>query len=628
MRTKLGIAQKLNKPILLFSIVLLIKSAVAWFVVFNDGPNWSMVLTEIPFFMIVFSLIEWLASKRKILYYMIANLLITVIYFAVLMYYKYYGVIATYHALQQADKVTKVGESTYSLITPYYLFIFVDIVFFLFFMFRPKYIAKWKERGTVRMSRPALIAVSAVSFGLCIFNVWPNHASMNEIKKAESMGILNYEVYTLFADTTEEEELIDSKEINQQAVNEVKGITEPAVPQYFGADKGSNLIVVQMESLQNFLIGLTVDGQEITPNLNKLVRENTYFSNFYTNAGQGTTSDAEFAVNTSFYAPKNEPATSSDYMNKSVPSLPRLLSGNGYDTATFHTNSVEFWNRKALYPAIGFDKYYDQSFFGTEDQIAFGSSDEVLFAKTVPQLAAMNAKDKPFYVMVISMSAHHPYHIPESKYKMELPERLEGTLLGNYIRAQNYADYAMGQFLEGLKASGVWDDSLVVFYGDHQGVPMYTLGSEEKELINGLVGHDYGYTDMFNIPFIVHSPGGSLPAEIDRTGAQVDILPTVANLLGVSVQNQLHFGEDLLNQQSNLIPTRHFLPTGSFINNESIYVTGAGYADGSNYSLKDNSITEGGSTEAQFTAAQRLLNMSNSYLLQLPDRVNRPQNQP
>lgn len=620
MNSKWGIARKLNKPIILFSIVLLIKSAVAWFVVFNDGPNWSMVLTEIPFFMIVFSLIEWLATKRKILYYMIANLLITVIYFAVLMYYKYYGVIATYHALQQADKVTKVGESTYSLITPYYLFIFVDIVFFLFFMFRPKYIAKWKERGTVRMSRPALIAVSAVSFGLCIFNVWPNHASMNEIKKAESMGILNYEVYTLFADTTEEEEIIDSQEITQQSVNAVKGITEPAVPQYFGADQGKNLIVVQMESFQNFLIGLTIDGQEITPNLNKLARENTYFSNFYTNAGQGTTSDAEFAVNTSFYVPKNEPATSSDYMNKSVPSLPRLLSANGYDTATFHTNSVEFWNRKALYPAIGFDRYYDQSFFGTGDQIAFGSSDEVLFAKTVPQLAAMNAEDKPFYAMVISMSAHHPYHIPEDKYEMVLPGRFEGTLLGNYIRAQNYADYAMGQFLEELKDSGVWDDSLVVFYGDHQGVPMYTLGSEEKELINGLVGHEYGYTDMFNIPFIVHSPGGALPAEIDRTGAQVDILPTVTNLLGISVQNQLHFGEDLLNQESNLIPTRHFLPSGSFINDESIYVTGAGYADGSNYSLTDNTIIEGGSTEAQFTAAQRLLNMSNSYLLQLPDR--------
>ncbi|MEC0372206.1 LTA synthase family protein [Paenibacillus chibensis] len=609
-----------NGPILLFSFILLLKGAVAWFVVFDDGPSWSMVLTEIPFFMIVFSLIEWFATKRKILYYMIANLCITLIYFSVLMYYKYYGVIATYHALQQVDKVTKVGESTYSLITPYYLFIFVDIVFFLFFMFRPKYIAKWKERGSKRMNRMVLIVITAVSFGLCVFNIWPNHASMNEIKKAESMGILNYEVYTLFADTREKDEIIDSKEITQQAVNDLKGTDTPATPQYWGADKGKNLIVVQMESFQNFLIGLKVDGQEITPNLNKLVQENTYFNNFYTNAGQGTTSDAEFVVNTSFYVPKNEPATSSVYMKKELPSLPKLLSSNGYDTATFHTNSVEFWNRQDLYKAIGFGKYYDQSFYGDDDHIAFGASDEVLYDKTVPELAKIDTGDKPFYAMVISMSAHHPYRMPEEKVKINLPEEYDGTLLGDYIRAQNYADYAMGQFLEDLKTSGLWEDSLIVFYGDHQGVPMYTLGSKEKDLMEQLIGHEYGYTDMFNIPFIVHSPSGQLPAVMERTGGQIDIMPTVANLLGVSMEHQLHFGEDLFNQETNLIPLRHFLPTGSFLNDQTMYVTGKGYEDGSNFSLKDNSMTPDGSTEAQFTAAQRLLDLSNSYIMQLPDQ--------
>lgn len=617
MNTKFDIR---NRPIYLFSLVLLIKCAVAWYVVFSNGPNWGMVFTEIPFFFIVFCLIEWLSSKRKILYYMIANLFISLIYFSVLMYYKYYGVIATYHALQQVDKVTKVGESTYSLITPYYLFIFVDIVFFLFFMFRSKYIAIWKQRGEIRMNKAVLLLLTCASIALCIFNIWPNHASMNEIKKAESMGILNYEVYTLFADTTEEAEIIPAQEITQDNVDKLKGIIEPEKPQYVGADKGKNLIVVQMESFQNFLIGLTVDGQEITPNLNRLVKENTYFNHFYTNAGQGTTSDAEFVVNTSFYVPNHEPATSSEYMHKSLPSLPRLLSSAGYHSATFHTNSVAFWNRKALYKAIGFDRYYDQSFFGQEDAIAFGSSDEVLFAKTLPELSLMDAEDKPFYAMVISMSAHHPYHLPESKYHMKLPERYEGTLMGDYILAQNYADYAMGQFIEGLKTSGLWDDSLIVFYGDHQGLPIYTLSGEEKEWMEELIGHEYGYTDMFNVPFIVHSPGADLPAELDKTGGQIDILPTVANLLGVPLQDQLHFGEDLLNEQLNLIPFRHFLPSGSFLNNSSLYLTGNDYKDGTNYSLKDNSIEKSGSTEAQFQAGERLLNMSNSYLVQLPDR--------
>lgn len=609
-----------NKPFLIFSFILLLKCAVAWFVVFSDGPNWSMLLTEIPFFFIVFGLIEWMASKRKFLYYMIANLLISVIYFAVLMYYKYYGVIATYHALEQADKVTKVGESTYSLLDPYYLFIFVDIVVFMFFMFRPKYIAIWKERGmNRRMNRTALLGIISVSLAICVFNIWPNHASMNENKKAERMGILNYEVYTIFADTTEKKEMIDSKEITQQSVDATKGITEPVSPKYWAAAQGKNLIVVQMESFQNFLLGLSIDGQEVTPNLNKLISSEHYFNNFYTNAGQGTTSDAEFVVNTSLYVPHHEVATSSNYMTKELPSLPKLMKANGYNTATFHTNSVEFWNRKTLYKVLGFDKYYDQSFYGDDDHIAFGSSDEVLYAKTVPELVKMDAKDDPFYAMVISMSAHHPYKMPESKFKMTLPKRYEGTLVGDYVLAQNYADYAMGQFLDELKSSGLWDDSVIVFYGDHQGVSLYSLDGNEKSLMEEMVGHEYGYTDMFNVPFIVHAPGINQPTVYTQTGGQIDILPTVANLLGISMKDQLHFGEDLMNQQTNLLPVRHFLPTGSFINDTSLYLTGVDYDDGNNYNLIDGSETEGGSTQAQFDAVQRLLNMSNSYILQRPD---------
>ncbi len=611
-----------NKPIILFSFILLLKSAVAWFVVFSDGPTWSMLLTEIPFFIVVFGLIEWMASKRKFLYYMIANLFITLIYFAVLMYYKYYGVIVTYHALEQADKVTKVGESTYSLLDPYYLFIFVDIVVFMCYMFRPKYIANWKERGVNRrMNRPALFGIISVAIALCLFNIWPNHASMNETKKAESMGLLSYEVYTIFADSTEDEEIIDSKDISQSSVNELKGIIEPESPLYWEADKGKNLIVVQMESFQNFLIGLTIDGQEITPNMNKLVKNEYYFDNFYSNAGQGTTSDAEFVVNTSLYVPHHEAATSSKYMDKTLPSLPKLMQANGYQTATFHTNSVEFWNRVALYKAIGFDKYYDQSFYGDDDHIAFGSSDEILYAKTVPELAKLDAQADPFYAMVISMSAHHPYKLPESKFKIKLPERFEGTLVGDYIQAQNYADYAMGQFLDGLKSNGLWDDSVIAFYGDHQGLPLYSLSGAEKDLMKEMVGREYGYTDMFNIPFVIHAPGAVQPVEFSQTGGQVDILPTLANLLGISVKDQLHFGEDLLNQQTNLLPVRHFLPSGSFINDTSMYLTGVSYADGTNYNLTDNSITKGSSTEAQFNAVDRLLNMSNSYILQLPDLV-------
>lgn len=610
-----------GRTLVTFGLILLLKSAVAWYVIFGDVMNWGLLFTELPFIITVLGLVEWFATKRKILYYMAANFLLTLIYFAVFMYYKYYGVIATYHTLNQAKKITNISESTYSLMTPYYLILFIDITFFVLCMFLPKFITKWKTQGMQRMKRGTLFIIISLSVGICVFNVWLNHASMNDLKKAESMGILNFEVYTLLSDSNKDENIIDDKQITQQAIDQLKDRTTSEVADYFGVDKDMNLIMVQMESMQNFLIGLELNGQEITPNLNRLIREDTYFNNFYTNVGQGTTSDAEFVVNTSFYVPNNEPATSSSYMNKSLPSLPRLMSENGYYTSTFHTNTVEFWNRKELYKSIGFDTYYDQSFFGSDDYIAFGSSDEVLFRKTAEELSVLNSQNQPFYSMVISMSAHHPFHLPKWKDKIILPEEYKDTLVGNYIRSQNYADYAIGLFLEELKDRGLWDNSLVLFYGDHHGVPMYMLNSTEKSLMNQLIGHEYGYTDMFNIPLIIHSPSGQLPSIIENTGGQVDILPTVANLLGVSIKNQLHFGQDLLNSSSNLIPIKHFLPIGSFINDNSMYVTGNEYSDGISYSLVDNSIIEGSATEVQFSKAQRLLDLSNSYLLQLPNQA-------
>jgi lipoteichoic acid synthase len=608
------------RPFIIFSIILVLKCVVAWYVVFHDRAEWRILITELPFFMIVFTLIEWFASKRKILYYIFANFMITLIYFAVLMYYKYYGVIATYHALQQVEKVTRVGESTYSLISPHYLIVFADVAIFLFFMFRPAYIERWKERGKARIHRKVLIIISVVSLVLCLINIWPNHVSMNEIKKANSMGILNYEVYRMFADTTDVEELVDPTEITQQEINALKGDESSVIPQYHGADKGKNLIVVQMESLQNFLVGLTLDGMEVTPNLNRLAKDASYFQHFFTNAGQGTTSDAEFSVNTSFYVPKNEPATSSDYMNKALPSLPRLLDANGYYSVTYHTNSVDFWNRQSLYEALGFDRYYDMNFFGTDDYIAFGSSDEVLYDKVIPELVKLDSLNQPFYSMILSMTAHHPFHLPKEKQRMVLPERYQGTLIGNYFLAQHYADYALGLFIERLKSSGLWDNSVVVIYGDHQGLPKYSLTKEENSLMHQLIGHKYGYTDMFNVPLIVHSPGAELPDVMELTGGQVDILPTIVNLLGVSLQQQLHFGVDLYNRNDNLIPFRHFLPMGSFLNTSNLYVTGNAYSDGTNYSLYSHEVTQSGSTEEQFKAAQRLLQLSHSYLQQLPDR--------
>ncbi len=595
---------------------MLLKSYLAWMVIFDDVMPWKPLITEIPFIWLVFSLIEWFASKRKLAAYMSVNLLLTAIFFAAIMYYKYYGVIVTYHALEQVNQVTAVSNSVFSLMDPYYLLIFTDIIVMFVLLWRSDRVKKWKIRHAKKEKRKFVPIVFVFSLMLCLFQIMPNRASMNEIVKAQEMGILNYEAYTIFQQ--ENTELADAKTITQDKINELKGLgASDQEALLSGVAQGKNLIIIQMESYQQFLMNLKIDGKEITPNMNKLARESLYFPNFFQNVGQGNTSDAEFVVNTSFYIPPRGAATQ-HYADRVLPSLPKLLQAEGYDTATFHTNVVEFWNRGELYKALGFNRYYDKAFFGEDDKLFFGASDDALYSKTAAELKKMHDTGKPFYAQVISMSAHHPYTIPEVKYRMTLPERYDGTFVGDYIRSQNYADDALGKFIEQLKKDGIWDNSMVVVYGDHLGLPIYSLDNKDKELMHEIYGRDYNSGDMINIPLIIHGEG--LQPEVkEQVGGQIDLLPTVSNLLGVSLDQQLHFGQDLLNNtDNNLLPERYYLPSGTFINNTTLYIPGIGFEDGTKHPLPSSDEKSTQASQEEFERALQLLHLSDSYVRQLP----------
>lgn len=607
-----------KRSILFFSLIMLVKSYFAWYYLFEDGPTWTTWLKEIPFVLLLFCLIEWFATKRKIAIYMLVNLLITVLFFSLIVYHNHFGIIATSQVFGQVKQVGAVKKSIFAVVHPQYMLIFVDIIIISLVMLRRKKALAWKHSMSRRSNRKAVAALFCISLVMCMMNIFPNKASMNENVKAEQMGILNYEAYALLGEP--EEEQIDPAEISQAGIDKTKGIQTLANPVLYGAAKGKNLIILQMESFQNFLINLSVDGTEITPNLNKLAAESYYFPRFFQQVGQGNTSDAEFIVNTSFYVPPDGPATEM-YAPKDLPSLPKLLQAQGYDTATFHTNEVDFWNRGELYNALGFNRYYDKTYFGEDDTVFYGSSDEVLYNKTSAELARMDQSEQPFYSHVISMSSHNPFTIPESKYKMTLPERYEGTLVGDYIRAENYADYALGQFMDELKSSGVWDNSVVVLYGDHRGLPIFSLKDDDKILMEEILGHKYNERDLINIPLIISATGITSPSVKEQLGGQVDILPTVANLLGVPLDYHIHFGQDLLNQTDyNLLPQRYYLPTGSFVNNEELFLSGSGFEDGQHYTLTGDGAELLQSTEDEFTRALELLRMSDSYVTQLPDR--------
>jgi lipoteichoic acid synthase len=333
-----------------------------------------------------------------------------------------------------------------------------------------------------------------------------------------------------------------------------------------------NLIFIQLEAFQSFVLNKKVAGQEITPILNKLIKESAYFPNFYLQNGAGVTSDTEFMSNTSLHPADGRSIIATDLADKEYPSLPRLLKKNGYSTVTFHTNNVSFWNRKELYSALGFESFYDKEYFGTDKSIAFGADDDILYKKS---MEVLTKQKEPFYAQIVSMSSHSPFRLPASYRTLKLPAIYQGNVAGDYLTAAHYADAALGRFLEELKKKGLWDETVITIYGDHSGITADMVKEKQAVALKDLMGRVYDQIDALRVPFIIHGPDVK-KGIYEAVGGHMDIMPTLLGLLGVQSEHRM-FGYDLFRNVEHPVAVRAtFGPPGSYVYGNEYYDSKAG----------------------------------------------------
>ncbi|MEK3669134.1 LTA synthase family protein [Paenibacillus sp. FSL R10-2771] len=602
---------------------------------FFDRIAWEWIAADIAPVLLMMGVLALITPvrMRKAVFWGF-NGLLSLLFFAASVYFNHFGSVPTYLALYELNQVFQVKESVESTIELIDYLFFADLVIMIIYLlFR-----RWKngpvqqQRGSQpsrRARRVYLIALLVAIIGggsLSAYSIDSARGITNELVQAESAGFLNYEVVAAIK-AQEDNGLIGTGDINEtiakvealEAAYPYKDIAG-GLPEYFGSQKGKNVIVIQMEAFQNFPLHQSLDGQELTPVLNSLAGEGFYFPHVFQQVGPGNTSDAEFMSNTSVY-PIATLAMSTGFGDRELPGLPRLLRDKGYEAYTFHVNKVGFWNRNELYPALGFNGYYDKGYFKNDHFNAFGASDEQLYATAVEKLAALQKKGTPFYAQLVTASSHHPFQIPDSFKKIKVPEDLQGTMLGDYLTAVNYTDYAVGTLIDGLKQQGMWDDTVLVLYGDHFGLQPKDVPAEQVEEALGTPYDDR--ISRFNIPLIIHVPGMEQGQVVERTGGQLDVLPTVANLLGVSLKDEgfTAFGHDLLNIDSNVVGMRYYLPTGSFFNDEVMFVPGKSFADGEAISLDTYEPVEDFSKyQTDYDYILKLMGLSDEYVKLLPQR--------
>jgi Phosphoglycerol transferase and related proteins, alkaline phosphatase superfamily len=514
----------------------------------------------------LYAIISWITDRGAALWTLLGvYFLFTFFMFCDRMYFSYYGKMPSFAMLGMVSMLSGVSSTVHKLMDYTHLLYIADLpIIAIYYLGVRRFIAK-REIGirAARISSRINRAVSTALFlalGFAVaLGVKLTDLKLNNLESELFLYHITDAGATMFGGKT-----VGSVDTGSYVQAFAK--TDDTSP-YYGLAQGRNLIIIQVESLQGFVINNTFNGQEITPNLNALIKDNSfYFPNYYYIVGAGNTSDAEFTVNNSLYPPTDTSAYVK-YTDKDYYGLPFVLKDNGYKTAdVFHGYLREYWNRDKAYPYQGFDNYYSKDTYSTDDIIGLGVSDEKFFSESVDIL---KTKEQPFYAFMITLSSHNPFSLPQNKRMLKVPAELDDTLFANYFEAINYTDYAIGQLMNNLKEAGLYDNSVIVIYGDHYGMPN---DAENYSLASNYFGHLYYENDLFRVPMIIHIPGSGVTKTVTRASSHIDVMPTVLNLLGIKNTGGVMFGHDMLSDDTTPVYEQMHVKTGSFVTNDVFFV--------------------------------------------------------
>ena len=527
---------------------------------FNRIP---IILVSTLISTLILSLIFRSKGKDKVKKALIFYTIISVIMLADAAYYAHFNSLPNILALKQVKQLTAVKESLRVLLNIKILILVLDIPFIIYMM---------KKTGYRSIIDKKLRKIAPTIVGIMLFVVLISMNSKGHLVSVKAQELYTYHIVDI-TETILGKNKINKKEsiLTKEDIEELKSRARLKEGKHTGLGKGKNLIVLQIEALQDFVIGLKYNGQEITPNLNDLIedRGTLYYDNYHQLLGRGNTSDAEFVSNNSLHPSMDEP-TYTQYEKNTFYGLPWLLRDNGYTSWVFHGYEKSFWNRENAYINQGFQRFISEEDFKFEEVLGFGIRDEEFYTQTIEYLKELDKRDdNPFYAFIISLSSHTPFKMPEEYNVLDIMEEHKDNMVGDYLQSIHYADKALGEFIDNLKKEGLYEDTVIAIYGDHFAI---SATQEEAPLMTELLDREYDFDEMMHIPLIIHIPGEDIRETISTLGSQIDFYPTIANIMGYDNLKGLVFGRDLTNYNGyTYVSPQTYMLKGSFIDDNILF---------------------------------------------------------
>ncbi|MGT2866813.1 LTA synthase family protein [Streptococcus fryi] len=517
---------------------------------------------------------KWFYTTELVVYTFLNLLLISNA-----IYFREFSDFITISTMMASSKVSAgLGDAALNLLRPWDLVYLLDAIL-LIWLFKKKYITTDKRPFHPRASF-AITALSSLLFSINLF--------MAEIDRPELLtrGFSNtYVVRALglpaFLGYDANQTYQTQKVRNEAKPEEIETVkayvadhyAEPN-PDFFGIAKGRNIIVLHLESFQQFLIDykLKIDDKEyeVSPFINSLYhsKETFSFANFFHQVKAGKTSDAETLMETSLFG-LNQGSFFVQYGGDNTQqAAPHILDQvGGYTSAVFHGNIGTFWNRNNVYKQLGYDFWFDQSYMSkptSDNSFQYGLNDKVMFKDSIKYLERLQ---QPFYTKFITVSHHYPYqNLSGDELGFPLAQTDDETING-YFATANYLDASIKAFFDYLKEAGLYDNSLIILYGDHYGIS----NSRNPDLAE-LLGKDYETWSSYDnamlqrVPYMIHIPGMDKGFISETYGGAIDALPTLLHILGISTEKYIQLGQDLLSPENDQIVA--FRNSGTYVTPE------------------------------------------------------------
>ncbi|GGC78848.1 lipoteichoic acid synthase-like YqgS [Thalassobacillus devorans] len=477
--------------------------------------------------------------------FMTIYVLMTFVLFANVVYFRFFSDFITLPVLMQYKNFAELGGSAQALIHPMDIVYWIDVAILITWLVsrKVKPSIRFKKR-TVAMLYAAVIGIAAVNLNLAN-QERPEllTRTFDRMKLVKLLGIYNYHIYdsVVTANASSKRVFADSDELTE-VLNYVNGQQGKMGVQgeYFGKAKGKNVVLISLESTQNFVIDYKVNGQEVTPFLNDLKEDSYYFSNFYHNTGQGKTSDSEFLLDNSMYG-MSRGAVFTTNANNEYNATPEIIKEEGYTPVSFHGNNDSFWNRDIMYKSLGYDHFFSKSEYDVneENSVNYGLKDIPFFEQSMPMIKDL---DKPYYAKFITLTHHYPFILNKDEDVMIDPAETGDGTVDRYFQTMRYQDEAVKKFMEMMKEQGEYEDTIFIMYGDH-----YGISDNHNRAMGDLMDKEirtFEEAQFQEVPLIIHIPGEE-GKEMKTVGSQVDLKPTILNLLGIESGNDVQFGVDL-----------------------------------------------------------------------------------